>query len=216
MLVRDKMKPNPKVVSPTDSLHVAWMTMRENDIRHLPVVDRELRLVGVITERDLRLNLPSPLESATPEQQAAILARYQALRVGDCMTREVKVVAPTTPAQDAAWLIISHKVGGLPVVEHDRVVGVITRSDLLEALVEVLDTATTTTRVEVVVEEKPGAYATLASLVEQRGGTVVSALAARSLESDRSVLIFRLATPDLDELKEALRAAGHPVLSGPR
>ncbi len=124
--VRELMTRDPVTVAPLAPLGVALGLMREREIRHLPVVDDGERLVGMLTDRDLR--------------QAA-LARFHALRdaerdllVQDVMTWAVVTTTPDTPVAHAAAAMYQRRIGSLPVVESGRLVGILTERDLLRAL----------------------------------------------------------------------------------
>lgn len=112
-------------VHPEASLGEALETMRMGDIRHLPVVDRRQRLVGIVSDRDL-LHLSAKGE-------------HIAHRVDEVMSRDVVTVAPGTLAREAAALLIGRKIGALPVLDDElMLVGVVTETDLLRLVVEVL------------------------------------------------------------------------------
>lgn len=209
MRVQEKMRRDPMTVAPEESVRSAWQLLREGRIRHLPVVEKG-RLVGIVTDRDLRLALPSPVQTGAVGE---LLQRLEQLQVEDIMTREVITVTPETSIEDAAWLLLSHRIGGLPVLEGEELVGIITETDLLEAFVEMLGIWSTGSRVELVVEEKPGAFTKISQIVQERGGEVLGAVAARMLDRGKWVLVIRVRTPELDELLQALKEAGHPVLS---
>ncbi|MBI3988205.1 MAG: CBS domain-containing protein [candidate division NC10 bacterium] len=210
MRVRDKMTPHPITVTKEKSVRQAWRLIREKGIRRLPVVEGK-KLIGIVTDRDLRLALPSPLQVEAIEE---LLQRFDRLKVQDIMRKDVIVVSPETPVEDAAWILISRKIGGLPVVSGEELVGIITETDLLEALVEVLGIWATGSRVELVVEERPEAYNEVSRVVQERGGKVLDAVAARVADQgrERPVLIVRVKTPELEELIRALEEAGCLVL----
>jgi acetoin utilization protein AcuB len=110
--------------------------MRSRRIRHLPVVDRNRRLVGIVTDRDLRQVLFGPIVQA---RLAAATDALRDLTVGDVMTWGAVRVTPGTSVRHAARLMHESKVGALPVVEADRVVGILTERDVLAAFREILD-----------------------------------------------------------------------------
>lgn len=119
-------------VSPKEGMTVAKHILDLKSIRHLPVVS-DGRLVGMITDRDIRRNLPSPATSLEIHEIVYLLDKLQVQMV---MTREVVSVTPETSIEAAASLLLAHKVGGLPVLDGERLVGIITEGDLLRALLE--------------------------------------------------------------------------------
>jgi acetoin utilization protein AcuB len=109
--------------------------MRTRRIRHLPVVDRGGRLVGIVTDRDLRQVVFDPALRA----RAGDLGRaLETVTVRDVMTWAVLSVRPDTPLREAAWLMREQKIGALPVVQAGKVVGIVSEMDLLDALARAL------------------------------------------------------------------------------
>lgn len=126
MLVKEKMNPRLITIHPEASLAEARVLLDQHRIRHLPVVEGG-KLVGIITDRDIR--------------SAAATAPAQ-VKVGDAMTKHVFTVAPETPVQEAAKLMVTHRIGGLPVMKEGVLQGIITETDLLQAFVEIVEQAT--------------------------------------------------------------------------
>jgi acetoin utilization protein AcuB len=133
-VVADIMKSNPVTVTPRNAIRTAINLMREGGYRRLPVVDRG-RLVGIITDRDLRRAANSPFVVREQWYDNFILDHIE---VGSCMTPNPLTIDPTVPIADAARLMRNHKIGGLPVVTDGQLVGIITETDLLDFLIELL------------------------------------------------------------------------------
>lgn len=132
MRVRDLMTSKPITVDPEMPMLDARQRMAEARIRHLVVVEGS-RVVGIVTDRDIRLNLPSPATSLSVWEINALLAK---LTVGGVMSRSVLVVDSERAAAEAARLMIDHKIGALPVVDGGRLVGIVTESDFVRAVAE--------------------------------------------------------------------------------
>lgn len=115
-------------VQPDTSVCKAWNLLQAHEISHLPVIQGG-RLVGIISDRDLRHLLPSSL--AMPEEQVRFQAWGTQVKVGDVMTRKVLTVTPETPTDNAAQLMLKHRVGCMPVLRGASLVGIITAMDLL-------------------------------------------------------------------------------------
>jgi len=137
MTVRELMSGTPITVGPETPMLEARQRMLTERIRHLLVTKGD-ELVGIVTDRDIRLNLPSQATSLSVWEMNYLLAR---LTVGTVMTPSVIKVGPDRDARDAARLMIEHKIGALPVVDGRRVVGIVTESDFLRAFVETADAA---------------------------------------------------------------------------
>jgi acetoin utilization protein AcuB len=130
MRVRDLMTAKPITVDPETPMLDARQRMVAERIRHLIVVE-DARVVGMVTDRDIRLNLPSPATSLSVWEMNYLLSK---LTVGSVMSRSVLVVDPDRPVAEAAHIMIEHKIGALPVVEAGRLVGIVTESDFVRVV----------------------------------------------------------------------------------
>lgn len=130
MTVRDIMSPRPITVDPTTPMLDARQRMADARIRHLIVVE-DARVTGIVTDRDIRLNLPSPATSLSVWEVNYLLSR---LTVGEVMSRSVMVIDSQRPIAEAARIMVDHKIGALPVVDGGRLTGIITESDFVRAV----------------------------------------------------------------------------------
>lgn len=131
MLVRDVMTANPTTITPTASLREALERMQSLRIRHLPVL-RGTKLVGLVTWTDL---MRAALPPAAGDGTARRVELPEQLRVSDVMVRDLHTTTPDAPVEEAAALLRKHKIGCLLVLERDQLVGIVTESDLFDALV---------------------------------------------------------------------------------
>ena len=134
---------------PSDSFRTAMHLIRQKGIRHLPVVE-DKRLVGIVTDRDLRQASPSGATSLSIHELHYILEK---LTVRDIMTKQVVTIRPDQTVEDAALLLLGHRIGGLPVVQDGELVGIITETDILQAFLQLrgkgpLDIASTIVEAE--------------------------------------------------------------------
>jgi CBS domain-containing membrane protein len=128
--VKDIMAKNPATLDRNDTLEVAEHVMTLGHIRHMPVVDKG-RIVGVVSQRDL---FRSPIAHALGYGRKA--QRRITMRVSEVMKRSVMTICPDSTISAAAGQMIERKIGCLPVVEHDRLVGIITETDILRYVAE--------------------------------------------------------------------------------
>jgi len=155
MLVKNRMNADPVSVSPDDTLADALRLTREHRIRHLPVV-RDGALAGILSDRDIRTAMPSPLEVA----DADLAGRLTGTPVSQVMTAEVITTGPFDTVEDAAKLLCRHRIGALPVVDaHGRLLGMISETDVLTAFAEVLSAGGPSSRLEVSLSDRPGEMA---------------------------------------------------------
>lgn len=129
MQVSEWMTPTPVTVGPSTPVSKAHELMLHRRIRHLPVVE-DGRLIGIITDRDVRTAQPSPATSLAVREILYLLER---LTVRALMTRPVITVAPHEPLATAVRLMLENRIGGLPVMTGERLVGILTEVDLLRA-----------------------------------------------------------------------------------
>ncbi len=208
MLVKERMRRDPVTVKKDDSFRYALKLIRKEGIRHLPVLDGR-KLVGIVTDRDLRQAAPSP---ATTLQVHELNYLLEQLTVEAIMTKQVITVAPEAGLLEAARLLLGHRIGCLPVVEQEELVGIITQSDLLRALVDLQERAESVPSVELVVEERPGAIEAVTAAAPDASATVLSGSLIRE-GTRRPVLLVRVAGSTAAELRRLLIAAGHPPIT---
>lgn len=210
MLVGDRMQRDVITVDRETSLRRAWRVMAHHRIRHLPVVEGR-RLVGVVTDRDLRQASPSSVTSLTSREREEFL---DYVRVGQIMTRRLVTVTPETPVGDAARLLLRHRIGCLPVVTERVLVGIVTSSDLLEVLAQILRAEGGGDRLEVEVPDEAEEVATLLRIAEAHRARIISLLNIPTGErlALRAFLAFE---GKADVLCAALGAAGFRVVLYP-
>ena len=117
-----------------DPIRKAWELVEENQLRRFPVVEGD-KLVGIITDRDLRNATASSVVLTEKKYHDFLL---DTVKVESVMTPDPATVTPDTPLDEAARMILELKVGGLPVIEQGKLVGIITETDLIKTLVELL------------------------------------------------------------------------------
>jgi acetoin utilization protein AcuB len=131
MYVKDWMTPDPMTVEAKDSLMHARVLMKRHSIRHLPVLSGD-RIVGLLSDRDLRDYTPSHCTSLDVFEMHYLIAK---LTVDDAMTPRPVTIAADAPIAEAGDLMLKKKIGSLPVVLDGKVVGILTETDLIRALV---------------------------------------------------------------------------------
>ncbi len=134
MKVRDRMTTGVITVGLADPIRKAWELVEENQLRRFPVVEGD-KLVGIITDRDIRNATASSVVLTEKKYHDFLL---DTVKVESVMTPDPATVTPDTPLDEAARMILELKVGGLPVIEQGKLVGIITETDLIKTLVELL------------------------------------------------------------------------------
>ena len=196
MKVCDLMIPDPITVDETASIQDAIETMKVNSIRHLPVVARGQALKGFLTLADLKAGLlPSMIGDITLE---------------DLMIREPIVVGPNDDVEIAAQLIYKHKIGGMPVVENGRLVGIITETDILRAFIDMMGILTSSSRLDVVIGEKPGNFQRATQIIENGGGDIIN-VGMTARKQGKRTYYFRLSACRTGRIRKALEKEGFAV-----
>ncbi len=132
-LVRDYMTSTLQTLRPDDRLIDAELLIRRAGVRHIPVMQDDL-MVGLLSERDVRRYSPSILDS-TPDEYNRI---FEQTLVGMVMTRDVMTIPPDTTLVEAVSMLLAQHRGCLPVMEEGKLVGILTRRDILRATIELL------------------------------------------------------------------------------
>ena len=209
MLVKDRMHPRPITVTPDDTLADAMRLTRQHRIRHLPVVLPTGELAGILSDRDLRLAMPSPL-TVPDDERARFLEETP---IGAVMTREVITASPLETIEDAARTLHRHRISSLPVVNaRGDLQGILTETDILHAFVRLLGGSQACSRIEVMMADRPGELARAIEIIsEQLGLNIVSLLVPSARPGEPRAAIINLATIDPREALTALQEAGFEV-----
>lgn len=204
MLVRDRMTLTPVTITPNVSVTEALRLMTERKIRRLPVVDRDGKLVGIVSDRDLLLASPSPATSLAVWEIHELLAK---LTVEKTMTAEVITVQEDTPLEEAARVMVDKRIGGLPVMKGSKLVGIISESDLFKTLLELLGGRRQGVRITVSTRGAKGTLADVTNTICEAGGNIVG-LGFNEVDSGDGgtwVNTFKVQGVAKDKLVEAMR-----------
>ena len=183
MFVQDCMTRDPITVRPDSDPLAAVALLKCGDFRRLPVVDAEGKLVGIVGHSDLEVFLS---KAGSP----GVIRRQH--RVEQVMHQEVVTVPPDCPLEEAASLMVEHKIGSLPVVEDGQIVGIITDTDVFSQFAAVLGGGTASLRLTAQVPNVPGQLAELAGRIAQVGGNISSVVAYDASHPDRINIVLRV------------------------
>jgi acetoin utilization protein AcuB len=171
MLVRERMTHPVIVIRPDTPMYNALNLMRKERIRRLPVVDKKGQLVGIVSERDLLHASPSRATSLSIWEVNYLLSK---VAIDEVMTREVISISEDTPIEEAARIMADNKIGGLPIVRDDKVVGIITETDLFKIFLELLGAREPGIRLAVIVPNLPDELARLIKAISEIGGNILA------------------------------------------
>ncbi|MBN1626029.1 MAG: CBS domain-containing protein [Deltaproteobacteria bacterium] len=197
MKVKDLMIPDPITISPSSSISDAIEIMKNNSIRHLPVVAKGNKLKGFVTLSSLRQGLmPSMLED---------------LSFSDLIIKNPVTVNPEDDIDIAAQLIYKYKIGGMPVVNKNKLVGIITESDILRAFIDMMGLLEKSSRVDVFIDNKPGRLRKAFDIIHDNKGEILN-VALEKGPSSRKVHYFRLMPCKTQKIRKALEKEGFEVM----
>lgn len=206
MLVGNRMTSEVVTASSGTTLADALALMQERRIRHLPVVE-DGRVTGIVSDRDVRGAAP-PAGSMPDEERLRFLREH---RLGEIMRKEVISVDPTTPVEEAARLMATRKIGCLPVLDSDRLVGMLTASDLLRGFVDLFGMNRPSSRIEVRIPNRPGELARVVRCIGVEHKINIAGMVTPSVSPRESIAVIRIQTLDPRAVVEGLRGLGYDV-----
>lgn len=197
MKVKNWMNKNIITISPDAGLKDAIEIMHHHSIRHLPVLDKD-KMLGFVTESNLR--------------QYLLTDMMNDLSMADVMIINPITIDPNASVDSAARLIYQYKIGGLPVLEKRRLVGIITITDILGAFIELLGLLEESTRMDIVLDERQGSIDDVLKVIRNLGGRTIS-VGVDTQSSRKTVYYIRLEKVEIEPIVNAIEAMGHKVLS---
>ena len=199
MFVGERMTRHPVTILETASIDDGLHLMRERKVRRLPVLDEWGKMVGIVSDKDLLHAAPSPATSLSVYELHYLLSK---LTIKQVMASPVTTVAMDTPLEEAARIMADQKIGGLPVLDQDELVGIITETDIFKILIELLGARTYGLRVTIDVPERKGVLAKLAQALADKGGNLISLVTYAAPLPDRVRITLKLIGADQDAVRE--------------
>jgi len=210
MNVSKRMKRNPVFVDEGDSMKKAMDLLKEHEIRHLPVLKDGERLVGILSERDIKQASPSP---ATALEIREIYYLLDKVKVKQIMTRRPYTVSSSAPIEEAALIIREKKIGCLPVVDDGKLVGILTETDIIDAFIEAMGVNGPGYRIEIALANRPGMLFEVLKLLKDFDVNIVSVTTSPHDDPGRKVFILRIETRNYKVVKAAIKKSGFDLLS---
>jgi len=210
--LREKIQKNPVTISPEASFFEARNLIHEKGIRHLPVVDKNGKLVGIVTDRDIRGAAPSDATLLSVQELNYLLGK---LKVSAFMTPKDKLltISPDSLIEEAIQLMYDHKIGCLPVIEGEKLYGIFTETDALSHLVDIFGYKEKGTRMTVALEDKPGTMLGVLEVIKKYNVNVISIVSPSFMVEGKRIAAIRIKTEDYKDVVQDLEKAGYQVLS---
>jgi acetoin utilization protein AcuB len=206
MLVRDIMQTHPVSATLETRLPHLLRLLQRRGFRHLPVVDSG-KLVGIISDRDLKQSMISAASMAEGRERDRLLDE---LTAGQIMARAVVTIGPTIGVDEAARLMATRKISALPVTEGDRLVGIVTETDVLQLFVRAMGVLEPSSRLDVILRDQTAGLGEVVRAIEETGSRISSVMTLAMPTGEREV-VLRLATINPGPAVTALVARGYVV-----
>jgi acetoin utilization protein AcuB len=210
--MREKIQRNPVTISSEASFYEARNLIHEKGVRHLPVVDKNNMLVGIVTDRDIREAAPSDATLLSVQELNYLLGK---LKVSSFMTPKDKLVTitPDTLIEEAVQLMHDNKIGCLPVLEQGKLYGIFTETDALDHLVDIFGFKQTGTRLTLALEDKPGTMLGILEVFKKHNINIISIVTPSFMVEGKRIAAIRIKTEDYKDVVKDLEKAGYDVLS---
>jgi acetoin utilization protein AcuB len=209
MLVKDRMSKPPITIRDDVGVEEALRLMHSENVRRLPVVDGHGKMVGIVSELDLLKVSPSPATTLSVYEIPYLLSK---IKMRDVMTREVITVTEGTPLEEAARVMADNKIGGLPVVRGDRVVGMITETDLFKTFLEMLGGREEGPRISMFVPDQEGMLARITGKIADIGVNITALSTIAGEDPSEYLVTIRVEQDaDQDALVSAMQDLGMKI-----
>ncbi|MBE2223181.1 MAG: CBS domain-containing protein [Anaerolineae bacterium] len=193
MLVKNRMSQPVITVEPDMPIMEALNLMKTKQIRRLPVVDGKGNLIGIVSNEDLLNASPSDVTSLSVWEINYLIGKITVKKV---MTKDVLTINENTPIEEAARIMVDNKVGGLPVMSGNKLVGVITESDLFKVLLELMGARENGVRATAIIPEKLGELEKLTHAIAEAGGSFISFGQFNGDDDDNRIVTFKVSGMD--------------------
>lgn len=205
MLVEAIMQKNVATLQEEDTLSHALQLTRERDIRHVPVVDCEGYLIGIVTDRDIRAACPSYFDEH-------FFDKIKKIKIREIMKTNVITCYPLDFVEETALTMYENRIGCMPVVHQNQLVGIITESDILHTLLSLTGINQPSSQIEIEIADKPGVISDILTAISKRNVNIVSILIYPSKEPHHKILTLRIQTINPLDLINHIKSEGYHVL----
>jgi acetoin utilization protein AcuB len=201
MLVGERMSTPVLTIEPDVPVQDALARMRKDKVRRYPVVDRRGKLIGIVTNSDLMNASPSEATTLSVWEINYLQSKITVERV---MTKNVITTQEDCPIEEAARIMADHKIGGLPVVRGESLVGIITETDLFNILLEMLGARKAGVRLTVELLDQPGKLHELSGVIYKLGGNIVGLGTMLGERAETQTVTIKVKGVTLEDLKKAV------------
>ena len=209
MLVGERMSHPVITIPPTMPVQDALAQMRRDRVSRYPVVNSRGKLVGIVSKLDLMNASPSKATTLSVWEINYLLSK---ITVEQVMTTKVITVTEDTPLEEAARIMADNKIGGLPVMRGDRLVGIITETDLFRIFLEMLGARIPGVRLTVELREMPGKLHELTGAIQNTGGNIIALGTFLGESTETRRVTVKVSGVDLEDLQKAVQPVAEKVV----
>jgi acetoin utilization protein AcuB len=207
MFVKTKMTTNPFTVSPDQTIPDAHELMVQHGVKRLPVIKNN-KLVGVVSKEDIDKYSPSKATSLSMGEITYLLSKT---KIKQIMSKNLITISPNSLLEEAAILMRDNKVSFLPVVENNKLVGIITESDIFDSFIELLGFREPGVRLTVEVDDEPGIMSNLTNIIGQFGANITRVAVYRG-ENGKSAIVVGINSFNTTEIEKSIVDQGYRIL----
>ncbi len=210
--MREKIRRNPITIGPDANFFEARGLIHDKGVRHLPVIDKDNHLIGIVTDRDVREAAPSDATLLSVQELNYLLGK---LKVSAFMTPKEKLITihPDTLIEEAVKLMRDHKIGCLPVLDEGKLYGLFTETDALDHMVDIFGLNQKGTRLSIAFEDKPGTILGALEVFKKLNINIISIVTPSFMVDGKRIAAIRIQTEEYQEAVNGLEKGGYDVLS---
>jgi acetoin utilization protein AcuB len=211
MKVRERMSENVRTVGMDTNINEAFSLMKENNIRRLPVVEKG-KVMGMITLSDLNQAAPSSATTLSIHELNYLLAKTT---IKDILPKKQQLITigPDNYIETAAKLMRKNRISGLPVIENNHLVGIVTETDIFDAFIDILGVKKTHSRIDLYTADRPGTIAAITGMIAEKGKNILNTVVYFDARRDMYKMIVRIEELDNQDVVDELKKSGYEVES---
>ncbi len=193
MLIASRMTINPITATPDMTIQAADAIMKQERIHILPVMDDNHKLVGIISEKDILKAMPSPVSTLSAYEMNFLINE---LTVKKIMSRNPLTISTDTTVEEAARIMVDRHISCLPILEDSKLVGIVTKTDMLKMLLEMFGSRNFGVRVECMLENRPGTLASLSKALADKNIQILTTAVLNGPDPSKAITIIKVQSSD--------------------
>ncbi len=210
MIVKEVMSKNPVSIGPASKLRAVDNLMKANKVRHVPVI-KNGKLVGIVTEKDIRYAM---IPEKIPGKKVPHEWNLDHLKVQDIMTNNAITISQEAQVEEAARIIYGYKIGALPVMKNNKLVGIISVMDILGIFIEMMGMLKSSSRIDVLMKESQVNFDKVSKIIYKNNGQIISVgITPYPKDKKKSIYLFRLESCNVKPIAKDIKKEGFVVTS---